>query len=326
MPRSRVMAKRGLLAGVLLAGCAAVAAAPAGASAPHRSGAVTGVPHPSDPHLPIGTILDGVAAELTAWWTAPPGSNNWTCRPTRTHPYPVVLVHGTFANAAFSWQALSPMLADAGYCVFALDYGQTVPGPFYGTGQIEASASVLSTFVQRILRATGASQVDVVGHSQGGLMPRYYMDYLGGARYVHLLVGLSPSNHGTTLLGIGTLVADLELLGLPSLSDLGCTACDEQLGGSAFLQKVNGGGDTVPGPRYVVIETAFDEIVTPYRTSFLSGPKVQDILVQSQCLDDLSDHLGMLYDPNVLQDVMNVLGPDVPNFRPSCVPTFPVVG
>ena len=52
----------------------------------------------------------------------------------------------------------------------------------------------------------------------------------------------------------------------------------------------------------------------------------RDPRLKSQCLDDLSDHLGMLYDPNVLQDVMNALGPDLPDFRPSCVPTLPVVG
>jgi triacylglycerol esterase/lipase EstA (alpha/beta hydrolase family) len=323
VPRSQSFVKRGVLAGALLAATCALVTTPAGAY-PLRHGHAGG--SRSSPHLPIGTFLDGVAAELTAWWTLPPGSSNWSCRPSRAHPYPVVLVHGTFASAAFSWQALSPMLVDAGYCVFALDYGQTVPGPFYGTGQVESSASVLAAFVQKILRATGAARVDIVGHSQGGLMPRYYIDFLGGARYVHMLVGLSPSNHGTTALGLSTLVTELELLGFPSLSNLGCPACDEQLQGSAFLQKTNGAGDTVPGPRYVVIETALDEIVTPYQSAFLNGPAVQNILVQSQCFDDLSDHLGMLYDPNVMQDVMNALGPDSPNFQPSCVPTLPVVG
>ena len=42
----------------------------------------------------------------------------------------------------------------------------------------------------------------MVGHSQGGMMPRYYLKNLGGAAEVHTLVGLSPSNHGTTLDGL----------------------------------------------------------------------------------------------------------------------------
>jgi pimeloyl-ACP methyl ester carboxylesterase len=315
----------------ILAGALALAAAaPAGARpAPSRAAAVhspAGREAAEPAPLPIGTIWDGVAAELTAWWTAPPGSNNWSCRVTKAHPYPVILVHGTFANAAFSWQALSPMLYNAGYCVFAIDYGQTVPGPFYGTAPIESSAATLAAFVTKVLKATGAKQVDMVGHSQGGLMPRYYMDFLGGARHVHMLVGLSPSNHGTSLLGITTLIDDLEWLGFPSLGALGCPSCQEQLAGSSFLQKMGSVGDTMPGPEYVVIETEFDEIVTPYQTAFLDGPKAQNIVVQEQCDDDFTDHLGMLYDPNVLADVMNALGPDSPTFQPPCVPTLPVVG
>ncbi len=42
----------------------------------------------------------------------------------------------------------------------------------------------------------------MVGHSQGGMMPRYYMKFLGGAAKVNKLVGLVPSNHGTSLSGL----------------------------------------------------------------------------------------------------------------------------
>ena len=38
----------------------------------------------------------------------------------------------------------------------------------------------------------------MVGHSQGGMMPRYYIKFLGGADKVDDLVGLAPSNHGTS--------------------------------------------------------------------------------------------------------------------------------
>ncbi len=59
--------------------------------------------------------------------------------------------------------------------------------------------------MQKVLAATGAKQVDIVGHSQGGMMPRYYLRFLGGAAKVETLVGLAPSNHGTTVNGLFTL-------------------------------------------------------------------------------------------------------------------------
>jgi len=157
--------------------------------------------------LPV--IYNGVLGYAHASPTAsPPGANNWSCKPSAEHPYPVVLVHGTFADMSDSWQALSPLLYDNGYCVFALNYGSyNGSGSIgvYATGKIEDSAAQLKTFVNRVLGATHANKVDLVGHSQGGMMPRYYIKNLGGAAKVDTLVGLAPSNHGTTLNGLFTL-------------------------------------------------------------------------------------------------------------------------
>jgi triacylglycerol esterase/lipase EstA (alpha/beta hydrolase family) len=74
---------------------------------------------------------------------SPPGANDWSCKPTAAHPRPVVLVHGTFADMSDSWQALSPLLKNNGYCVFALNYGSySGSGAIgvYGVGEIRSSA------------------------------------------------------------------------------------------------------------------------------------------------------------------------------------------
>src|SRR3954454_4323205 len=257
---------------------------------------------------------------------SPPGANDWSCKPTASHPFPVVLVHGTFADMSNSWQALSPLLKNNGYCVFALNYGSYAGSGaigVYGTGEIRNSAQDLNAFVDKVLAATGAAEVDLVGHSQGGMMPRWYLKFLGGASEVHTLVGLSPSNHGTTVDGIGLLARFFP--GGEQFTGALCPACEEQIVGSAFLAELNSGGDTVPGVEYTVIQTRYDQVVTPYASAFLSGPNVRNILLQNQCVLDLGDHLSMPYDHIADADVLAALNPLHPR-HPLCTPILPTEG
>ena len=275
---------------------------------------------------PLPVIYNGAYGYAHASATAsPPGANNWTCKPTAAHPQPVILVHGTFADMSDSWQALSPLLYDHGYCVFALNYGSyNGSGSYgvYGTGPIEDSAAQLSNFVDEVLAATGASQVDIVGHSQGGMMPRYYLKFLGGAPKVHTLVGLAPSNHGTTLDGLATLASYFPGAHA-TLAD--CPACAEQETGSPFMTTLNSGGDTVSGVDYTVIESTNDEVVTPYQSAFLAGTDVTNITLQERCRLDQGEHLSMPYDHIADADVLTALDPQDP-VTPECTPVAPVVG
>ncbi|MGN6274565.1 MAG: esterase/lipase family protein [Solirubrobacterales bacterium] len=297
--------RRNLIA--LLAFLAVLAAVPAGANA----------------ELPV--IYNGVYGYAHVSPTAsPPGANDWSCQPSAAHPRPVVLVHGTFADMSDSWQALSPLLKNNGWCVFALNYGSYDGSGalgVYGVGEIRNSAQELSAFVDKVLTATGAGEVDMVGHSQGGMMPRYYLKFLGGAEKVHTLVGLSPSNHGTTLDGIGVLARFFP--GAEQFTGALCPACEEQLVGSAFLNELNAGGDTVPGVEYTVIQTRYDQVVTPYTSAFLSG--ADNVLLQNQCVLDLGDHLSMPYDHIADADVLTALDPAHPR-HPLCTPILPTSG
>jgi triacylglycerol esterase/lipase EstA (alpha/beta hydrolase family) len=274
--------------------------------------------------LPV--LYNGVLGYAHVSPTAsPPGSNSWSCKPSAAHPRPVILVHGTFADMSDSWQALSPLLSNNGYCVFALNYGSFNGSGslgIYATGPIERSAEELSAFVDRVLNATGASQVDLVGHSQGGMMPRYYLKFLGGATKVHTLVGLAPSNHGTTLGGLGTLA---EFFGFSGLLGSACPACEQQLAGSSFISTLNSGGETVPGVSYTVVESMNDEVVTPYTSAFLSGSSVTNITLQQQCILDQGEHLSMPYDHIADADVLSALDPAHPQ-HPLCTPILPITG
>ena len=303
-----------LLAPVAAAVLLAVAQAPpaAAASAP----------------LPVNyNFLAGIAAALANPSASPPGANNWSCRPSAQHPDPVVLVNGTGEDMADGFSALSPLLVNTGYCVFAANFGGSPGNLLQGLGDIAQSAAELAAFVNQVLATTGAAQVDLVGHSQGGMMPRYYIKFLGGAARVHTLVGLAPSSHGTTLDGLTSLLQTLGTLlpGVPAAITSACAACTEQVAGSAFLDNLNTGGDTVSGPAYTVIETRYDEVVTPYTSAFLSGPAVTNIVLQNVCPLDLTDHLGIADDTVALHLVLNALDPAHPVKVP-CVVVLPVSG
>jgi triacylglycerol esterase/lipase EstA (alpha/beta hydrolase family) len=228
-----------------------------------------------------------------------------------------------------SWQALSPLLHNKGYCVFALNYGSyRGSGSFgvYATGEIGRSARQLSRYIARVLAKTGARRVDLVGHSQGGMMPRYYIKFLDGAAKVHTLVGLAPSNHGTTLNGLFTLARHFP--GADAfLAD--CPACQEQEAGSAFIRNLNAGGETSRSVNYTVIQSAGDEVVTPYTSAFLTpapgAHNVRNITLQRQCRLDRGEHLSMPYDHIADADVLSALDPAHP-VRAACTPVLPAAG
>ncbi len=270
----------------------------------------------------LGASLMGVpAAQADTVDVSPPGANDWSCKPSAAHPYPVVLVPGTFENMAKNWATMSPALKSQGYCVFALNYGAT--NGVDATGPVADSARQLAPFVDKVLASTGARKVDLVGHSQGGMMPRYYLGFLGGADKVNHLVGIAPSNHGTR--GLITPTPDA----VPPATSVGgsnCQACADQQAGSPFLTELNSIGDTVPGPAYTVISTTHDEVVTPYPSQFLAGParQVTNITIQDKCPADVIDHDQAPNDPVTQRLVSDALGqpagrPGNPAYQPSCV-------
>src|SRR5215472_14673598 len=108
--------------------------------------------------LPVNyDFIAGATATALAPTTPPPGADNFSCKPGAAHPYPVVLVHGTFANMDDNWQAASPLLANHGYCVYAFNYGGSSPtDDIQGTGDIAVGAGTLGSFVNQVLAVTGA--------------------------------------------------------------------------------------------------------------------------------------------------------------------------
>jgi triacylglycerol lipase len=266
--------------------------------------------------------------------TPPPGANVWSCRPSAAHPYPVILVHGLLANETDNWQTYGPLLADNGYCVFSFTYGNdlSTQAPLDGIGGLapmEQSAQVLSAFVDQVLAATGASRVDIVGHSEGATMPYWYIKFDGGATKVARMVGLAPVVHGTdTALGTGLIDELLTAYGGSASEGVavaeGCASCAEFAPDSSFTESLDAGGVAVPGVTDTQIMTRYDELVVPYTNGMVIAPNSTNIVVQDQCALDFADHVALAADPVAAQDVLNALDPATAQPAP-CVPVEPVI-
>ncbi|MET8167071.1 alpha/beta fold hydrolase [Streptomyces sp. NPDC005329] len=109
--------------------------------------------------------------------------------PTKA-PLPVVLLHGFIDNRSV-FVLLRRSLAQHGrHRVESLNYSPL-------TCDIRTAAELLGRHIEEICERTGSSQVDVVGHSLGGLIARYYVQRLGGDGRVRTLVTLGTPHSGT---------------------------------------------------------------------------------------------------------------------------------
>jgi triacylglycerol lipase len=262
-----------------------------------------------------------------------PGSNDFSCKPTEQHPNPVVLVHGTGGNRQTNWATYSPLLANEGYCVFALTYGNfpDQPWPLSAIGgmqEIPSSAAQLASFVDQVLGATGASSVDLIGHSQGTIINGYYAKFLGGADKVDNIVSVAPLWKGTLgneQVSIGRAMRDL---GVSEAAQAGfpiCKACLNMGAGSEFIENLRAGGVYAPGVRYTNITTRYDELVLPYTNGLEAGPNATNIVVQDGCEQDISDHLAIAASLRAATFALNALDPLHPRPVP-CNPVWPIVG
>jgi len=97
----------------------------------------------------------------------------------------VVLVHGFLATAGV-FRPMRKRLEESGYAVASFTYA---PGR-----SIDAVARRLADVVERI---PANARVHVVGHSLGGVVARYYVQYLNGHRRVTQTVSLASPFYGS---------------------------------------------------------------------------------------------------------------------------------
>ena len=189
---------------------------------------------------------------------------------------------------------LRDRLRSAGYDVTVLVY------PDYGLGDIRTNSQRLANTIASVRARTGAAKVDLVAHSMGGLVSRYYIKNLGGAATVDSLIMMGTPNYGTSLANVASF--------LTFGSCVGIDACNQMASGSSFLNDLNAGDDTIGSVRYTSIATSVDLVVTPYKNAFLANDgNIANITVQSQCLLRLPGHLGLIFDGAVADGVKDAL-------------------
>ncbi|MQY02813.1 esterase/lipase family protein [Actinomadura macrotermitis] len=219
-------------------------------------------------------ILGFAAALIAALFLAAPVPQ---ASAATTHT-PVVFVHG-FSGSASNWTTAIASFRSAGYSsdeLYAFQYNWAASN--------KTSAAQLATYVDQVRARTGSDKVDIVNHSMGGLVTRWYVSELGGDARVRHVASLAGANHGTTAAGACLIYA----------------SCVEMLPGSAFIGQLTAAGDETPGTAgYATWYSPCDGVINPYTSTRLSGATNNYLACEN--------HLTFLTDPVVLTAVRNFL-------------------
>ncbi|MER5882388.1 triacylglycerol lipase [Streptomyces sp. NPDC001941] len=164
---------------------------------------------------------------------------------------PVIFVHGYNADPGV-WGGLRADFKADGYTDADLfSWG-------YDTHQSvnETLSGRFSSYVEEVRRRTGAAKVDVVAHSFGSLVTRWYVKHGGGTATVDRWVSLAGPNHGTSTAWAC------------ALWDQAC----RDMTPNSYVQKGLAEGDETPGAvRYATWWSNCDEVINPDNSVPLAG-------------------------------------------------------
>ncbi len=196
-------------------------------------------------------------------------------------PTPVLLVPGTGSNPphnfGWNWEPALTKLGTA-WCAVAL--------PDNGLDDIQVAGEYVVNAI-RTLHARAGRRISIMGHSQGGMLPRWALRFWPDTRsMVDDDIGFAASNHGTT--------------GAELLCAVACAAADWQQSDKArFIAALNSYQETFPGISYTEVYSHFDEIVTPNSDDSGSssvrggGGEITNVAIQDLCPADVSEHLAI---------------------------------
>ncbi|MEW1614438.1 MULTISPECIES: alpha/beta fold hydrolase [unclassified Streptomyces] len=210
---------------------------------------------------------------------APPGTRPGPMPGTPAAERPVVLLHGFIDNRSV-FVLLRRTLARHGRRHLAsLNYSPL-------TRDLRTAAELLSRHVEEVCARTGQHEVDIVGHSLGGLIARYYVQRLGGDRRVRTLVTLGTPHGGTAVApgaGIHPIVRQMR-------------------GGSALIEELR---RPAPGcrTRFVSFWSELDQVMVPVEAARVDHPDLDAVNVRVTGIG----HLALPVHPAVAAAVREAL-------------------
>jgi len=222
------------------------------------------------------------------------------CPATFTRPrLPVLLVHGTGSTAEESWShTFVKTLPPDGHDVCTVDL------PARALGDIQVSAEYVVVAIHEVSARAGR-KIDVVGHSQGGLEPRWALKWFPSTQaLVDDVVTISSTHHGSS-----------DATGACAAGSCAPSVW-QQVPSSKFLHALNAGDETPGDISYTSIYSLTDEIVPelpPPSTSVIAGAK--NIAVQDVCPGRPADHFSILWDAvahALVSDALDHPGPADP--------------
>lgn len=168
-----------------------------------------------------------------------------------------------------------------------------------GTGDLRVQAKGLGVAANKAMTDSGASSVDVVGYSAGGVVARLWVREYGGAAVARRVLSIGSPQHGTDVAALAADVAG------------SCpTACEQLDPDSDLLRTLNAGDETPAGPNWITVRSTSDQVVTPTDTAKLAD--AMDLVVQEFCPDATTSHSDLPSDPVVIAALQTTLLPALP--------------
>ncbi|KPC80346.1 lipase [Streptomyces sp. NRRL S-4] len=195
---------------------------------------------------------------------------------------PVVLLHGFIDNRSVFVLLRRSLARHGWHHLESLNYSPL-------TCDIRTAAELLDRHVEEICARTGHREIDIVGHSLGGLIARYYVQRLGGDRRVRTLVTLGTPHGGT--------------------------AAAPLAGAHPIVRQMRSGSDLIdelrrPAPgcrtRFISFWSELDRVMLPVETACVDHPDLDAVNVRVTGIG----HLALPVHPAVASAIRQALESD----------------